>query len=409
MKYIILLGDGMADLPVEQLNNKTPLESANKPYMNNIAALGEMGLVKTVPEGYAPGSDVANLSVMGYDPTVYYTGRSTLEAIGMGIDVRNGDCTFRCNLVSLAYGDEYENAIMLDYSAGEISTRESAVLIHDIQKELGDSELSFFPGISYRHCLTAHKDAFEVTMTPPHDITNQNIAAYLPSGNDGEKFLTLQKASRLILENHPINQKRIAGGLRPANSIWLWGQGTKPSMPLYKKEYNMQGAVITAVDLIKGIAKCAGMKIYEVEGATGNIHTNFIGKANAAVQALTEGADMVYLHIEAPDECGHQGDVQNKVKSIEIIDSVVLKTLLENVDVIGNFRLLCLPDHPTPLALMTHTSEPVPYILYDITKENSKKILEGHTIEGEYTEDNAKKTGIFYASGPALFKRFISM
>ncbi|NLV35447.1 MAG: cofactor-independent phosphoglycerate mutase [Clostridiaceae bacterium] len=400
MKYVVVLGDGMSDYPIAQLGNRTPLQFASKPNIDFLASNGEIGMVKTIPDGIAPGSDVANLSVMGYNPQRYYTGRSPLEAVSMGVELSDTDLAFRCNLVNLDVKDGYESATMIDYSSDEISTSEAAELIKDVNKYLSDDEITFHPGISYRHCMVWHNGAGTRSMTPPHDILEKNIAAYLPSGDKGELFLSLQKKSYEILRNHPVNQARIARGLRPANSIWLWGEGKKPAIPKFFDKYSITGSVVSAVDLIKGIGLCAGMNSIDVEGATGNINTNFRGKAEATLDELRKGRDFVYVHLEAPDECGHRFEIENKVKSIELIDSLVVGTLLEGLAAYEDYCLMVLPDHPTPLSLRTHTSDPVPYIIY-------RKSCQKPSGATGYDESQAQRTGLFVEEGHTLMDKFL--
>ncbi len=401
MKYVVVLGDGMSDYRVTQLGNRTPLQCANKPNIDFLASNGETGMVKTIPEGIAPGSDVANLSVMGYDPKKYYTGRSPLEAVSMGVELSDTDLAFRCNLVNLNVQDTYESATMVDYSSDEISTSESTELIAAVNKYLSRDEIMFYPGISYRHCMVWHNGTGTRNMTPPHDILEKNIATYLPVGDNSQLFLSLQKKSYEILKNHPVNQARVARGLRPANSIWLWGEGKKPAIPKFFDKYAITGSVVSAVDLIKGIGLCAGMNSVDVEGATGNINTNFKGKAEAALEELKNGSDFVYVHVEAPDECGHRFEIENKVKSIELIDSLVVGTLLEGLAAYEDYSIMVLPDHPTPLSLRTHTSDPVPYIIY------RKSIAKPSGVTG-YDEFQAKRTGIFIEEGYSLMDRFLA-
>ncbi|MHB8158236.1 MAG: cofactor-independent phosphoglycerate mutase [Desulfocucumaceae bacterium] len=363
MKYLIVLGDGMADYSCPELGDKTPLQAASKPNMDRLAACGKMGLVKTVADGLAPGSDVANLSVLGYDPAVYYTGRAPLEAVSMGVSLGEGDVAFRCNVVTLSDEKIYEEKIMLDYSAGEISSQRASVLIKALGSFLNSKDMIFYPGISYRHLMVWAGGPVDTGLTPPHDISGKKIAEYLPKGSGGAELLSVMKKSNPFLKDHAINTGSDNG--RPANSVWFWGQGKSPSLIGFKQKYGISGAVISAVDLIKGIGICAGMDVVEVEGATGNIHTNFTGKAAAALEAFRRGAELVYLHIEAPDEAGHQGSMETKVRAIEEIDSKVLGPLIEKMKEFGRFKIMVLPDHPTPLSVMTHTSDPVPYVIYD--------------------------------------------
>jgi len=402
MKYVVVLGDGMADYRLDQLGNKSPLECANKPCMDFLAANGEVGLVKTIPDGIPPGSDAANLSVMGYDPVKYYTGRSPLEAVSMGVTLSDTDLAFRCNLVTLQPGADYESSIMLDHSSDEISSEEAAELITEINRYLSTDDIVFYPGISYRHCMVWKNGTGQRSMTPPHDILDKKITPYLPSGDNSDMLLSMQKKSFEILMNHPVNQARIKRGLKPANSIWLWGEGRKPAIPKFIDKYGIKGSVISAVDLIKGIGLCAGLDSVDVEGATGNIHTNFRGKADAALRELEKGKDFVYVHIEAPDECGHRFEIENKVKSIEFIDNLVVRPLMEGLSKYDDYSILVLPDHPTPLSLRTHTPEPVPYVIY----RKSTAVPSGLT---GYDEFQAEKTGIKIDKGHTLMDRFLGV
>jgi len=395
MKYVVILGDGMADVPSEKLNGKTPLEVAYKPNIDNICKMGEIGMVKTVPSEFKPGSDVANLSVMGYDPFLYYTGRSPLEAVSMGVDVLPTDTTFRTNLVTLSDDEAFENKKMVDYSSGEITTAESRELMKVIDEKLGTEIYRFFGGISYRHLLLWHNDIREIKLTPPHDISGRVIKEYLP---DDERFVELIKKSYDILKDHPINKDRIARGLNPANSIWMWGQGKKPMLSPFEEKFGVKGAVISAVDLIKGIGLCAKMQSIDVEGATGNVDSNFDGKAQAGIEALKNN-DFVYIHMEAPDESGHHFDKDAKVLSIELIDKKVVGPIYEYLKASGeDFSFLILPDHPTPIDIGTHTSEPVPYAIY---RSNAPENC-GLT----YTEANGKN-GEFVEKGCSLMEKFI--
>ncbi|SFF95131.1 phosphoglycerate mutase [Desulfotomaculum arcticum] len=400
MKYIVVVGDGMADYPRPELDNKTPLQYAVTPNMDLLAAQGKTGMVKTVPNGFPPGSDVANLSVMGYAPEKYYTGRSPLEAVSMGVELAEQDVAFRCNLITLSDDAGYEQKTMVDYSAGEITSEEAAELIAAVNQELGGSERRFYPGISYRHLMVWQGGPVKVELTPPHDISDRSVTDYLPKGEGQDILLEIMRNSYLLLKDHPVNRSRIQRGLRPANSVWLWGQGKKPSLPLFKELYGLQGAVISAVDLIMGIGICAGLEIIKVPGATGNIHTNFLGKAEVALTALRDGADFIYLHVEAPDEAGHQGETETKVKAIEEIDRLVLATLLKSLPEFGDYKIMLLPDHPTPLSIKTHTAEPVPFALMD----SRGKGASGRT----YDEQTAAASGIMVANGPALMKSFIA-
>ena len=400
MKYVVILGDGMADYPLPQLGDRTPLQCAKKPNIDYLAKNGEIGMVRTVPEGIPPGSDAANLSVMGYDPRKYYTGRSPLEAVSMGVSLSETDLAFRCNLVTLSEGEDYNGKTMIDYSSDEISSAEAAQLIEEINRHFKTDIMEFHPGISYRHCMVWHNGPTGFKLTPPHDILERKITNYLPSGQHAGLLYEMMQKSFNLLKNHPVNMARAARGLRPANSIWLWGEGKKPAIPGFKEKYNIEGSVVSAVDLIKGIGMCAGLKSIEVEGATGNIHTNFTGKAKAAIQELENGADFVYVHVEAPDECGHRYEIDNKVKSIELLDSKVVGPIMEGLKQFDDYSILVLPDHPTPLSLRTHTSEPVPYILY---RKNCKK---PSGVTG-YDEFQAQSSGILIDKGYTLMDRFL--
>ncbi len=396
-KYLVVLCDGMSDYPVESLDGKTPMEYAKKPNMDYFAANGICGLVSNVPQGMKPGSDVANLSVMGYDPEKYYSGRSPLEAVSMGIKLECTDVALRCNLVTLSDEEKYEDKTMVDYCAGDISTEEATELIKAIHKAFASEKFDFYPGFSYRHCLVWHNGTPDIgTLTPPHDISGRVIGEYLKSFSNVPEMLEMMKKSAEILKDHPVNIARVQAGKRPANSIWLWGQGTAPSLDLFEKKYGKKGTVVSAVDLIKGIGICAGMKVCEVEGATGYIDTNFDGKVRAALTELDNGADFAYLHFEAPDECGHRGELSNKIRSIELIDEKVLSLLRSGLGKYDNYRLLILPDHPTPLATMTHEMDPVPFILYDMKKDNGENVISC------FSEKTAKESGVIVSKGSEL-------
>lgn len=397
MKYIVMLGDGMADYPVEALGGKTPLEVAKKPNIDRLARHGELGMVKTVPDGMKPGSDVANLAAMGYDPVQCYTGRSPLEAVSIGISMSDTDVAFRCNLVTLSDEPEYADKTMMDYSSGEITTAEAAELIRAVDEAFRTDKLLFYPGISYRHCMIWHDGPTGLNLTPPHDISDQKITEYLP-GNP--VILDLMRRSYEVLKDHPVNQARRARGLNPANSIWLWGEGTRPAVSGFEAVYKVKGSVISAVDLIKGIGICAGMKVIEVEGATGNIDTNFKGKGEAALRTLLDGQDLVYIHVEAPDECGHHGDLKGKIRSIELIDEQIVGPLLAGLEKAGeDYSILVMPDHPTPIAIKTHVSDPIPYLLY----RSTGAIGEGANT---YTEKTAA-AGRYEEHGYELMKRLL--
>lgn len=400
MKYVVVLGDGMADYPVDSLSGKTPLEVAHKPFTDTLANLSEVGLVRTIAAGLKPGSDVANLSVLGYDPKECYTGRSPLEAASIGIPLKDTDVTARANLVTLSGEGEYEALTMEDYSAGEISTEEAKILIGFLKKELDTDENKLYAGISYRHCFVADRGKIAGDLTPPHDITGKPIKEYLPHSEAGRAYLSLMKRSYELLKNHPVNAARVKSGKNPANSLWFWGEGTKPALQNFTERYGVKGAMISAVDLLKGIGKLAGMEVIEVEGATGNYDTDFSGKAEAALAALKKGADFVYIHIEAPDECGHHGDVEHKIYSIEQIDEKVVKRVVEGLREFGEpFSVMVLPDHPTPIKTMTHCSDPVPYLIY-----RSNEPVIG---TAKYDEAHAAASGKFVQSGVDLMKRFL--
>jgi len=400
MKYVVILGDGMSDYPIPQLGNKTPLQYAKKPNIDCLAKYGELGMVKTIPDGIPPGSDAANLSVMGFDPKVYYTGRSPLEAASIGIDLKETDVAFRCNLVTLSEDDDYAEKIMIDYSSDEISTKEAEELIFAVNKHFQTSDISFYSGVSYRHCMVWKNGPLGLGLVPPHDILEKKISPYLPKGEFGKILLQMMQESFEFLKDHPVNKARIAKGLKPANSIWLWGEGKKPAIPKFHEKYGIHGSVVSAVDLIKGIGICAGLKPVDVEGATGNINTNFAGKANAALSELDSGSDFVYVHIEAPDECGHRYEIENKVRAIELIDEQVVGPIMQGLEKYDDYRILILPDHPTPLSLRTHTSEPVPFLIY----RKSRKKISG--AEG-YDEFQARNTGIYIEEGYKLMDYFI--
>ncbi len=402
VKYIVILGDGMADYPVDELGGKTPLETANKPNIDYMCAHGTVGLVSNVPENLAPGSDVANLSAMGYDPQKFYSGRSPLEAVSIGVDMKDTDVVFRCNLVTVTEDEQnYDDKIITDHSSDEITTDEAKVLIQAIEENFGNDMFKFYPGVSYRHALVWDKGPMSFTLTPPHDILEKRIGDYMPKGEGAQYLYDMMKRSYDILNNHPINLDRAKRGLNKANSIWIWGEGRKPQLESFEKKFGIKGSVISAVDLIKGIAICAGMDSIDVEGATGNVHTNFDGKARAAVKALTDGSDYVYVHMEAPDECGHRHEIENKVKSIELIDEKVVGYIREELKNRGiDYKMLIMPDHPTPLKLRTHTRDSVPFVIYDSSAERNSGI-------DSYTEVNAAKGGINIKDGYTLINMLI--
>ena len=396
MKYIIVLGDGMADEPIPALNGRTPLEYANTPMMDALSKKGEIGMVHTIPEGMSPGSDTANLSVMGYDPEIYYSGRSPLEALSIGVPMKDDDIAFRCNVVTISEEDtEFEKQTILDHSSGEISTKDAAVLIEAVKKELAKEGYSFYVGTSYRHCLIWEKGQV-VDLTPPHDVLEQVIGQYLPTD---DVLRDMMKKSYDILKDHPINIERKKQGLNPANCLWFWGAGTKPMLSDFKEKTGKKGIMISAVDLLKGIAVGAGMDNAYVEGANGGLHTNYEGKMQAAVNAVAEeGYDFAYIHVEAPDEMGHQGSVERKILAIEYLDGKIIAPLVKNLEEKQiDFRLLVLPDHPTPIRVRTHTAENVPYLLYDSTLERNETWV--------YNEKAASESGNLVEKGYTLIDK----
>ena len=398
MKYIVILGDGMADEPLKELDGKTPLEYAATPAMDTLAEKGEMGLTSMVPMGMKPGSDVANLAVMGYDPLRNYSGRSPLEALSVGVKMEPEDVVFRCNLVTVTEEEMYERKTIVDHSSGEITTQEADALMDAIRDAFANEVFQFYTGTSYRHILI-WKHGHVLDLEPPHDHLGETIGQYLP----GEAvFREMMKKSYGILNNHPVNLKRAAEGKRKANSLWFWGAGTKPSLQSFQEKTGLSGAMISAVDLLKGIAVGAGMRVMQVPGCTGSLHTNYEGKAQAALQAvLKDGCDFVYLHVEAPDEMGHQGSVAHKVQSIEYLDSRIVAPIKQGMDASGEpYRMLVLPDHPTPIRCRTHTSDPVPYVLYDSTRQ------ENH--QRGYSEREAALTGVYEPEGYRLISKLIA-
>lgn len=399
MKYAVVLGDGMADEPIGQLGGKTPLAYANTPMMDQLSETGEVGLAKTIPAGMKPGSDTANLAVLGYDPEKYYSGRSPLEALSIGVPMLPTDIALRCNTVTLSDepGIPYAERTILDHSADEISTEDATVLVEAVREAFENETYKFYTGTSYRHCLICANGVVQ-DITPPHDILGKKIGDYLP---EDPKLREMMEKSFDILNNHPLNAARAAAGKHKANSCWFWGAGTKPALSSFTEKTGKKGAMVSAVDLLKGIAVGAGMQVLHVEGATGGLTTNYEGKAVAAVQALLEdGNDFVYIHVEAPDEMGHQGSVENKVKSIEYLDSRVIRPLYKALAASGeDFRILVMPDHPTPIRLRTHTGDPVPYLLYDSTKAAGTGVL--------YNEEAAKTTGVYIEHGYTLIDKLL--
>lgn len=400
MKYLILVPDGAGDNDIESLGGMTPLEVAKIPNMDSLGARGEVGSVATIPPGIAPGSDAANLSVMGYDPTVYLTGRSPLEAASIGIDMKDTDVAFRTNIITLVGEGEYEDLIIMDHSAGDISTQEADQLIKAVNEAFSDDEIKFYTGTSYRHCMIVHNGDSDFDLTPPHDVLGKAVKANLPKGKGSEFIEAMMRKSYEILKDHPVNISRRENGLNPANSLWIWGQGKKPALSSFFEKYGINGAAISAVDLIKGIAICAGLESIEVEGATGTLHTNFEGKAQATIEAFKAGADFIYLHLEGPDECSHQGDMEGKIKCLELIDEKVLKAILEYFEKSGeDYKILVLPDHKTPLSIRTHSSDPVPFVLFD---SRLKKIFNSQNQFNERSGAN----GVFFESGHKLADYF---
>ncbi len=400
MKYVVVLGDGMADMPIEALGGKTPLAYAKTPVMDKLSKLSEIGMVHTIPEGMSPGSDTANLSVLGYDPKVYYSGRSPLEALSIGVPMKESDVALRCNIVTISEEDvPFEEKTIIDHSSSEISTEDCAVLLKEVMKELASETYQFYVGTSYRHCLIWDNGSV-VPLTPPHDVLGRVIGEYLPQD---AVLREMMKKSYDILVNHPINVERKKQGLNPANCCWFWGAGTKPMLSSFEEKTGKKGMMISAVDLLKGIAVGAGMGVAQVEGANGGLHTNYAGKVDAAVKSLLdEGYDFAYIHVEAPDEMGHQGSVERKVQAIEYLDELVIGPVVEKMEAAGaDFRLLVLPDHPTPICKRTHTADSVPYMLYDSTAKQNNT--------WNYCEAEASANGIFEPVGHKLIDKFLQI
>lgn len=400
MKYLILVPDGAGDEKIEALGDRTPLEVADIENINELAHRGTVGMVKTIPPGVAPGSDAANLSVMGYDPAVYLTGRSPLEAASIGIDMSDTDVAFRTNLITLTGEGAYEDLIITDHSSGDISTQEADELIQAVNDAFADENIKFYTGVSYRHCMIVHNGSTAYELTPPHDVLTQRAGDHLPKGEGAEFITEMMKKSYEILKDHPVNKARIEKGLNPANTIWIWGQGKKPSLSSFYDKYGITGTAISAVDLIKGIAICAGLDSVDVEGATGTLHTNFDGKAQAAIREFRDGKDFVYMHLEGPDECSHQGDRDGKIACMESIDHKVLKPIVDALREDGeDFKVLIVPDHRTPLAIRTHSATPVPFVIYDSTKE------EPYDAAKCFCEKSGEK-GMYFDSGFELADYF---
>lgn len=398
MKYLVIIPDGAADYPIEELNGKTPFEVADKPTLDRLAKDSLIGTVSNVPAGMVPESDTANLAILSYDPAVYSKGRSPLEAFSMGLTMNDGDIAFRCNVVTVSEDEGYDNKIMLDHSADEITTAEAAELIKAIDEKLGTKERRFYPGVSYRHCMLWNDPPAYTDFARPHDHLGKGVRDIMPP----EPYASLIRESYEILKNHPVNLARKARGLKPANSIWLWSPGGKPELPSFKEKWKLDGTVISAVDLIKGIGLCAGMKSIDVEGATGNWKTNYKGKADAAIEAFEDGADFVYVHVEAPDECGHRAEMENKVTCIGDISEKILRPVVDYLGKTGEkYSVMLLPDHPTPICRRTHTIDPVPFMIYrsyekkngvgcfceKSAEEKKNYVPDGYTLMSLFTED----------------------
>lgn len=398
MKYIVILCDGMADRPIAALGGKTPMEAANKPNMDALARQGLLGMCKTVADGLKPGSDVANLSVLGYDAKTCYSGRSPLEAANLGISLSDTQVAMRCNLVTLSDEENFADKTMVDYCGGDISTAEARELISALNDEFADDTMHFYSGVQYRHCLVVENGSLGLDLTPPHDISDRVIGPYLSKKPAAQILIEMMQKSIEVLSNHPINKKRVAEGKRPANSAWFWGEGKRPQLELFSDKFGKKGAVVSAVDLIRGIGKLAGMEVAELDGVTGYIDTDFDAKANAALRLL-ENNDFVFVHLEAPDECGHRGEVENKVRAIELIDEKILGRILPEVDSkYEDYKILIMPDHPTPLEIKTHTADPVPFMIYQKSKPKDG---------AQFTEANAEKSGLYLSQSVELMPMFL--
>lgn len=397
MKYLILLGDGMADYPISSLGGKTPLEFARTPNMDRMASEGTLGMVDTIPSGLSPGSDVANLAVLGYDPRKCYTGRGPLEAASMGVQMGIDDVAFRCNLITLGDGD---NPLMADFTAGHINSAEAGEIVQSLHKKLGSKDIAFYPGVSYRHLFLWKNGLAGMETTPPHDITGRQVLDYLPKGEGAERLITLMRRAREVLQDHPVNKARVKSGKKPANSIWLWGQGRAPKLTPLTARYNIKGGMISAVDLLNGIGIYAGLDIIKVDGATGYTDTNYMGKARKALDVLKE-LDFVFLHVEAPDEMGHEGNMEGKIKAIEDFDKKVVGPGMDGITNFDAFRVLVLSDHPTPLILMTHSSDPSPFAVF--SSQKSENLARGSS----FGETSARNGGILISPGHMLMDFFI--
>ena len=400
MKYIVLLGDGMADYPLAERGGKTPLQISRTPAMDRLAHKGVIGLAGTIPDGLSPGSDVANLSVMGYDPGRFYSGRAPIEAASMGVALSGRDVAFRCNLVTLAERDGH--LYMDDYSAGHISTADAAAVVRGLKEELDGDDITFYPGVSYRHLMVWRQGEAGMQATPPHDISGRRIDEHLPAGPGSDRIRGIMERARGVLPGLAVNRDKVRQGLKPANAIWLWGQGRKPAIPAFADKYGLTGSVISAVDLIKGLGICAGLNAVSVPGATGYLDTNYEGKARAALEAL-ESVDFVYLHVEAPDEASHKGSFEEKVQAIEDFDRRIVGPVVEGIEKrFGEYRILVMPDHPTPLSLRTHVSDPVPFIIY--TSDDRER---ADRAQAGYSEQDAAASGVSVEKGWELMDRFI--
>lgn len=400
MKYVVLQGDGMADWPVAELGNKTPLEYARTPNMDRIASQGRLGLTHTIPDGFPSGSDVGTMSLLGYDPRRYHTGRSPIEAASMGVELGPDDIAFRCNLVTLGQESDGQE-IMVDFAADHITSEEAAQLIHTINAELGGGEVEFHPGVSYRHLMVWHGGKEKMLTTPPHDITGQPTAGHFPDGDGADRLRTLMERSREILAAHPVNKQRQAHGHKPASSIWLWGQGRRPAVPTIKQQFGLDGSVISAVDLVRGIGVLAGLEVINVPGATGFLDTNYLGKGQYGVESLRH-KDFLFLHVEATDEAGHMGSAVEKVRALENFDEKVVGTILAGLAEFPEWRVLLMPDHATPVAIKTHSSDPVPFAIL-----SSDDVKQGNSAPVYYNESSAKTTGLVVAEAWTIMGRFI--
>jgi len=400
MKYVVIIGDGMADRPVKDLGGKTPLQVASTPNMDRLVREGTFGKVRTIPAGFHPGSDIANLNILGYDPREFYSGRAPLEAASMGIMLKENDVAYRCNLVTLKYKKDKTKAVMEDYSSGHISTEEAKELIQDISEKIGMEQIIFYPGVSYRHLMVWSSGSVDVECTPPHDITGKEVVDYLPVGGGEDILREIMLRASGILEGHAINRERAKRGDNPANSIWLWGQGKKLLLPSFKEKYDLAGSLVSAVDLMKGIGIYAGFEILEVPGITGYLDTNYVGKAEAALKSLDK-LDIACIHVEAPDEAGHSGNYVDKIRSIEDFDNLVVGTVLHGIETFDESKILLLPDHATPVAVKTHTEEPVPFVIYD---SREKKNNDNFSFDESITE---KENVLFIEEGYRLMDYFI--